>query len=71
MFLLQILCSYILSFKISYFKYVYSGDILELICPIHTILLLHNFYLKNLQLHLSVLHIYVSTYRKSDYTSTQ
>ena len=36
MFLLQILCSYILSFKISYFKYVYSGDILELICPIYT-----------------------------------
>ena len=30
------------------------------------ILLLYNFYLKNLQLHLSVLHIYVSTNRKSD-----
>ena len=35
------------------------------------ILLLHNFYLKNLQLHLSVLHIYVSTYRKSDNTISQ
>ena len=29
MFLLQILCLYILSFEISHFKYVYSGDILE------------------------------------------
>ena len=35
------------------------------------ILLLHNFFLKNLQLNLSVLHIYVSTYRKSDNTSSQ
>ena len=35
------------------------------------ILLLHNFYLKNLQLLLSVLHFYVSTYRKRDNTTSQ